>query len=82
MVPLSKRVRTPYKYYYRLQKSKVFLNYQNLLLSSSKIVGIYFKFNFVIYFCPEYLGSKPNTITYRENLYLKEERATYNSINL
>ena len=40
------------------------------------------QFNLVIQFCLRYLELKLDTITYREDFYLREERAAYNSINL
>ena len=39
------------------------------------------QFNLVIYFHPEHLESKPDTITQRENLYLKKGSAVYSSVN-
>ena len=39
------------------------------------------QFNLVIHFHPEHLESKPDTITQRENLYLKKGSAVYSSVN-
>lgn len=40
------------------------------------------QFNLIIWFCLEHLGLKLDTITYREDLYPREEKAVYNSVNL
>ena len=66
------------------------MDYKNLkYFSTTKIIfycqerwlEFIFQFNLVIFFCLGCLGSKSNTITYKENLYLREGKAIYISVN-
>jgi len=79
---------------YYLEESEfpidVIIDYKNLkYFSTTKIIfyrqarwlEFIFQLNLVIYFCLGCLGSKLDTITCRENIYLRERRATYISIN-
>ena len=55
--------------------TKILSHYQ------AKQLEFLFQFNLVIHFHPEHLESKPDNITQRENLYLKERSAAYSSVN-
>jgi len=83
-----------YTWCHYLEGSKLFIDiitdYKNLeyfwttkVLSYCQARWLEFlsQLNFIIYFYPECLEPKPNTITHREYLYPKKERAAYNSIN-
>jgi len=58
-----------------------FLTIKILSHHQAKWLEFLFQFNLVICFHPGYLVFKPDAITYRENLYLKEGRAIYNFVN-
>ena len=83
-----------YTWYYYLKELKlsidIIMDYKNLeYFLTTKILSycqarwleFLFQFNLIICFCPEHLGSKPDTITHKKYLYLREGRAMYNSIN-
>ena len=82
-------------WHHYLEKSKLLINviidHKNLEYFSTTKVYFYYQtrwsefllqFNLIIHFYPGYLGSKPNTLIYKQNLYPREESIAFKSINL
>ena len=74
--------RSSYKHHHRSQKLGILLNHQNFLLLLSKIVRILLLVQSCHLLLPKMSKIQARCYYSQDDLYLREGRATYNSVNL